>query len=777
MNRMNWLPAISIAALMSLLCSCGSLLAASNEGVNHAPVISSTTATPPTTTTEGPTTLTCNATDSDGDTLSFQWSGPGEFADAAAPSTSWSSDTAGTFTLTCMVSDPDDLSATGTVDVTVVNAGNQAPIINSITADPTAVAPGADTTLTCDATEPDGEAMTFAWTGEGTFAAPDAATTLWHNSATGQFELTCTVTDTQGNSTLGTVFVSVTENPGENQPPLFGEAGITKDVTAPVATQKVIFSIDVSDPDSDPLTITWDDGTGSANFFDASYELNVAKVSWRGPTAGNFTITVTADDGRTAAHVVNVAITSPALAVTVTPLPTHFDWVGESTCAGCHPDLATKWLTTQHSSALQTHIDPSPFGFRNEACYQCHAVGFPPIGTGGFIDEELTPQFANIQCECCHGGGNPPGAGPGHKPIPWDPAIGMKDDPAEGWITDPAYDGSNGYGCGVCHQGERHGAFNEWITSVHATFPVFQEDGVTPQGNVVGANCVKCHNGKFFVDIQINGNPPPADDLTSVDPSSVHISCAVCHDNHNNQFEEQLRVDSTAEVTIPFGPTTSGTQVNAGIGNTCIMCHNGRRNIDDFNNQISNGSAHFGFHHNSQGTTLFGLGGAEFSGMTYTRTHPHQTMNPNACVTCHMFRAGYDEVTHTPALWGHDWVPRFEACATCHTQITDDASFQAFRDEFQNNIQDLLTQIEDLWPAAWKDTSTTPPTLRNVESAVGAGDGPPANDPARGDLYREVLWDYLYVIDDGSLGIHNPNYTTDLLQNAIEELNTLNAGT
>jgi len=774
MNRVKCTLLLLASALL-LLCSCSGWLAAGNEGVNHAPVITSTTAQPATITAEGSTTLTCAATDSDGDTLSFQWSGGGAFSTPTVASTDWTIETPGTFTLTCTVSDGRGQQATGTVDVTVVSAGNQAPIISDITADPTAVAPDADTTLTCTASDPDGEAMTFAWTGEGTFATPDAATTLWHHGVTGQFELTCTVTDTQGNFSTGTVFVSVTENPGENQAPLFGADGITKDVTAPVATQKVIFSVEVSDPDSDPLTITWDDGTGSGNFFDASYELNTAKVSWAAPAAGNFTITVIADDGRSAAHVINAATTSPALDVVVSALPTSFNWVGESTCAGCHPALATQWLTTPHSSALETHINPSPFGFRNEACYQCHAVGYPPIGTGGFIDQELTPQFANIQCEACHGGGNPPGAGLGHKPKPWDPAIGMMDDGAGNWVTDPSYDGSQGYGCGVCHQGERHGAFNEWIESRHATFPIFEDDGVTLQHNVSGAGCIKCHNGEYFVRIQIRGEAPPADDLTSVDAGKAHISCAVCHDNHNKQFEAQLRIDATAEVTIPFGESIDGTQVNAGLGNTCVMCHNGRRNIDDFNDQITNGSSHFGFHPNSQSTTLFGIGGAEFDGVTYTRTHPHQTMNPNTCVTCHMFRAGYDETNHTPALWGHDWTPRWEACATCHTQITDQATFDTFKSDFQAGVQDLLTQIEDLWPAAWKDTSTTPPTLRSVETAVGAGDGPPANDPAKGDLYRKVLWDYFYVAEDGSKGIHNPNYTVGLLESAVDELNTLNA--
>jgi hypothetical protein len=292
------------------------------------------------------------------------------------------------------------------------------------------------------------------------------------------------------------------------------------------------------------------------------------------------------------------------------------------------------------------------------------------------------------------------------------------------------------------------------------------------------ASCMKCHNGQGFVDIQINGNDPPAEDYTVEQMTDdMHIVCSTCHDPHNAQFESQLRVDSAGTVTIPFDESGgTGTVLAAGKANTCLMCHNGRRTLEDRTDQIEGASNPRGFHGNSQGPALYGIGGIEFPGVHYDREHPHNTWNENKCVTCHMFSKEYDSVTHAPKVWGHDWVPAWEACASCHPQIFDEASYESFKGAFQAEIQALLDEFVDTWPAEWKDVSDPEsPVLTGRESDPGVGDGPPVDDPTKGNLYRECLWDYRYVTSEASGGIHNPTYEKRLLQAAIDKLVELNA--
>jgi 2',3'-cyclic-nucleotide 2'-phosphodiesterase (5'-nucleotidase family) len=70
------------------------------------------------------------------------------------------------------------------------------------------------------------------------------------------------------------------------------------------------------------------------------------------------------------------------------------------TCAKCHSTEYEKWKTTRHSHAF-AGLETKNRTFDN-ACVGCHSVGFQK---DGFINIKATPQFANVQCESCHGPG------------------------------------------------------------------------------------------------------------------------------------------------------------------------------------------------------------------------------------------------------------------------------------------------------------------------------------------------------------------------------------
>ena len=654
---------------------------------------------------------------------------------------------------------------------------------NGIVPDNATPASGETVAFSVSATDAGG-GLVYVWddgnAAAGTFSGSGASVT-WTTNVPGPYVITVTVRDAANNESTATFNITVGGGgtpPPTNNPPTF-EGELSGDVSAPVATQQVVLKAgSASDSDGDEITYTWT-ATGGT-FSEEVMGENGPEACWEVDAPGTYTVTLTAGDG-------NGGAAELSKDVTVNALPTDFTVVGYEFCGNCHTDTVTDWQTTAHSSALETSVNTNPHGYRNEACFTCHAAGYPPVGDGGFISQDVTPQFANIQCESCHGTGNPPGMGSGHKPQPWDSALGYERNPDgtlvvdtgssrvdfAGYTEDEVYDGAAGYGCGLCHEGNRHGAFEEWAISGHA----IQEKAAQVEDGEVGppgeANCVKCHNGQYFVSIQIDGGDPPAENLLPEDMNpGMRIGCATCHDPHNNQYESQLRADSTSTVTIPFADTV----VSGGKANICLMCHNGRRTENDRNNTFIGASSR-GMHGNAQGSFLFGLAAWEYPGFTYDEDHPHNTWNENKCVTCHMYSHDYVDSTD-PRDWGHDWKAEPEPCLACHSNMDKDEMW-AFKTESQEEIVQLLTDFETAWPDAWKTADTENPgrfnlVMRDTDPATGVG--PARDDPTLGDLYRQAWWNYSYIKSDGSEGVHNPRLAKQMLESAIQAVNELNAG-
>ncbi|MEW6129237.1 MAG: multiheme c-type cytochrome [Acidobacteriota bacterium] len=92
-------------------------------------------------------------------------------------------------------------------------------------------------------------------------------------------------------------------------------------------------------------------------------------------------------------------------------------FAGGDKCAACHQEEHAVWQKTGHAHAMAT-LENKNQQFDNE-CVKCHVVGF---GQGGFQSLTNTPQFANVQCESCHGPGKShvanPQKGYGFMPTP-----------------------------------------------------------------------------------------------------------------------------------------------------------------------------------------------------------------------------------------------------------------------------------------------------------------------------------------------------------------------
>ena len=90
------------------------------------------------------------------------------------------------------------------------------------------------------------------------------------------------------------------------------------------------------------------------------------------------------------------------------------NYVGNEKCSLCHSDIHKSWHDTRHAKAIDSLKKSGQEGLA--ACVKCHVTGYEK--DGGFLDYELTPEMAGVQCEACHGPGGKHISNPmGEKPV------------------------------------------------------------------------------------------------------------------------------------------------------------------------------------------------------------------------------------------------------------------------------------------------------------------------------------------------------------------------
>lgn len=227
---------------------------------NTDPVVDSVTISPATATNDD--TLTCSGTASDTDggtpTLSYAWSnlttggslGAGATLDLSIVSV-FSGDTV---QCTATATDTDGGSGTGAATLTV---DNRDPTL-SVTLTPATASSG--DTLTCAATpaDADGDSLTttFAWT-VGSTAVSASSTSGLTSTLSGVFAagdtVTCTATSSDGKG--GTATDSASSSITNDAPVV---TGVTLTPSTARTNNTLTASATTSDPDGDPLTVTYD---------------------------------------------------------------------------------------------------------------------------------------------------------------------------------------------------------------------------------------------------------------------------------------------------------------------------------------------------------------------------------------------------------------------------------------------------------------------------------------------------------------------------------------
>ena len=272
-------------------------------------------------------------------------------------------------------------------------------------------------------------------------------------------------------------------------------------------------------------------------------------------------------------------------------------------------------------------------------------------------------------------------------------------------------------------------------------------------GSFYGA-CERCHTAEGFL-AYVNGEQAGQSDFYTP------ISCFTCHAPHSNG-SLQLRV--TTAVTLEDGAT-----FDHGPANLCATCHHSREDVSEFVVDSVETSSHFGPHHGPQSDMLIGTNAYEYAGYTYANS-PH-SQAPEGCIHCHMASGEFMTVG------GHSWnmadtvegIDNVIGCNNtefaCHSVSNPVTTFDrtaAADYDWNGSVEGVQTEVQGLLDslaillenANLRIIATDSIVVRNIVLADTAG----------------ALFNYEYVKEDRSLGVHNTAYTVGLLQSSIEFL-------
>jgi nitrate reductase cytochrome c-type subunit len=471
-------------------------------------------------------------------------------------------------------------------------------------------------------------------------------------------------------------------------------------------------------------------------------------------------------------------------------------YIGLQDCAVCHsgalaaaPNIYSTYTNTPHSTFFTLAINGLESSHYNGSCIQCHVVGYDTntwAVNGGFDDvakeygwsfpATLTtnnwaamPQpvqnLANIQCENCHGPGSQ------HLSTFGD--------------TNTITVNYNAGDCSQCHDDlNTHYYSAEWNNSLHSR----SARETSPQ-------CVRCHTGIGFIGWATAGgmaaqNLYPTNviaanyfttNILTQAPNTTYsaINCQACHDPHDASNPHQLRLSYNVVLS-------DGTSVtNAGAGGLCMQCHNSRNGsltneLVQYPLNLPNwaGGSSFGTHDSPQGDMLEGKNAVTYG--VAIPSSPHANVVSNTCVGCHMQTIASTDPAFTLA-GGHTFkmyytnsagafTPVTYVCAQCHGNISTfnfpvaDYDGDGVIEGVQTEVQNLLNKLSTLLPPKVYQSN---PANYMADGLVKTSVSTYTNMPTK---FLQAAYNWTFVQEDGSLGIHNMAYTVGLLKASIANL-------
>ncbi len=287
-------------------------------------------------------------------------------------------------------------------------------------------------------------------------------------------------------------------------------------------------------------------------------------------------------------------------------------------------------------------------------------------------------------------------------------------------------------------------AQTQHAVSVHGTGHTFAENEIND-----AASCQRCHTHEGFV-ANLNPEIETGSDFTRID-------CFTCHAPHSSG-NLSLRVENA--VTLMNGVTFDRQDANL-----CASCHMSRRNVDTYVIEGATMGSRFGPHHSNHADMLIGTNAYEYEGYSYTTSWHGQNIE-DGCISCHMA---------DKSVWanvgGHTWnmaaeseeeeeeLENIGACTQCHE------SFESFNADFPTGADyDGDGEAEGVQA----EVASLLDSLHTVLFTAGLVDeeGTPRSGTAGVDSLGAVF-NFKFVEEERSLGIHNTNYAVGLLLSSI----------
>ncbi len=245
------------------------------------------------------------------------------------------------------------------------------------------------------------------------------------------------------------------------------------------------------------------------------------------------------------------------------------------------------------------------------------------------------------------------------------------------------------------------------------------------------ASCAGCHGSegaKTRINAGLLPHDPSVEGVTNVSP----YNCRTCHNIHTTYTNTDFSLTGDAQ---PVQLENTDGTYDGGLGNLCANCHqirNEKPAVADGNIEVT--SSRFGTHHGVESQMLLGEGGLGVSG----NPSAHYKFVENTCVGCHMG----EERNHT-------YEPEVERCQECH-----DGAENFDMDGVQTEVRAMFEELTALFTeqgyidpenGRWV-TGTYPEEIANA------------------------MWNYKFVEEDQSMGVHNSAFAKALLQQAMDTL-------
>jgi len=262
--------------------------------------------------------------------------------------------------------------------------------------------------------------------------------------------------------------------------------------------------------------------------------------------------------------------------------------------------------------------------------------------------------------------------------------------------------------------------------------------------------CAPCHTSQGFIEVIASG----ADTTSATINDPAPINCRTCHNIHSTYTSSDWKLKTTASYTLRIDPAiTMNFQADGGAGNLCGRCHQAMKSSPWIANptgtdSILISSSYWGPHASGQ-SLIQGAVGAFTFGTSYQWGNVHRTKA--SCITCHGANA-VGNITGGHTLWIVN-EKEGDNLTGCNTG-TDCHGGSMTISIMQTKMSVVAIKIQTL-----KEKLIAKNLINPETNAVVTG--------KHTQKQMAVVWNYLLVNSDRSMGIHNYSYVNDILDKGI----------